>query len=102
MVRSGKAQATGAVSVFSRGQMAPSSKGEALSGIAGRASWQRAATGARWRLGHYTANTTEQTLSRMAPNTRVNTIMGHTNLNQWDIFMSSICKVAITKPVGAM
>lgn len=50
----------------------------------------------------YTANTTEQMLSRMAPNTSVNTIMGHTNLNQWDIFMSNICKVAITKPVGAM
>ncbi len=50
----------------------------------------------------YTANTTEQMLKRMAPNTRVNTIMGHTNLNQWDIFMSSICSVAITRPVGAM
>lgn len=50
----------------------------------------------------YAANTTEQMLSRIAPNTRVNTIMGHTNLNQWDIFMSNICKVAITKPVGAM
>lgn len=50
----------------------------------------------------YTANTTEQMLRRMAPNTKVNTIMGQTNLNQWDIFMSSICSVAITRPVGAM
>ena len=50
----------------------------------------------------YTANTTEQMLKRMAPNTKVNTIMGQTNLNQWDIFMSSICSVAITRPVGAM
>lgn len=50
----------------------------------------------------YTANTTEQMLSRMAPNTSVNTIMGHTNLNQWDIFISNICNVAITRPVGAM
>ncbi len=50
----------------------------------------------------YAANTMEQMLSRIAPNTRVNSIMGHTNLNQWDIFMSSICKVAMIKPVGAM
>lgn len=50
----------------------------------------------------YTANTTEQMLKRTAPNTKVNTIMGQTNLNQWDIFMSSICSVAITRPVGAM
>ena len=40
--------------------------------------------------------------SRYTPNTKVNTIMGQTNLNQWDIFMSSICSVAITRPVGAM
>lgn len=60
------------------------------------------ARGMRRARRRYTANTTEQMLSRMAPNTRVNTIMGHTNLNQWDIFMSSICSVAITRPVGAM
>ena len=54
------------------------------------------------RKSRYTANTTEQMLKRMAPNTKVNTIMGQTNLNQWDIFMSSICSVAITRPVGAM
>lgn len=63
---------------------------------------QRGALAEKARRSHYTANTTEQMLSRMAPNTRVNTIMGHTNLNQWDIFMSSICSVAITRPVGAM
>lgn len=63
---------------------------------------QRGALAEKARRSHYTANTTEQMLSRMAPNTSVNTIMGHTNLNQWDIFMSSICSVAITRPVGAM
>lgn len=63
---------------------------------------QRGALTEKARRDRYTANTTEQMLKRMAPNTRVNTIMGHTNLNQWDIFMSSICKVAITRPVGAM
>lgn len=63
---------------------------------------QRGALTEKARRDRYTANTTEQMLKRMAPNTRVNTIMGHTNLNQWDIFMSSICSVAITRPVGAM
>lgn len=56
----------------------------------------------RSRVPPYAANTMEQMLSRMAPNTSVNSIMGHTNLNQWDIFMSSICRVAMIKPVGAM
>lgn len=63
---------------------------------------QRGALAEKARRSRYTANTTEHTLRRMAPNTRVNTIMGQTNLNQWDIFMSSICNVAITRPVGAM